>query len=170
MSPEISALLRAEALTRFLRYVTVHTTSDEESGRHPSSDCQVALARHLERELRELGAREVVLDEHCYVYATVPASPGARGPTVGLLAHLDTSPSVNGDGVKPIVRQHYDGGKLEFPDDPGLTLAPAECPELLHFVGDDIVTASGTTLLGADDKAGIAEIMAEIKTMLAQKV
>lgn len=151
--------IRDDVLDRFLRYVRVHTTSDEESGTHPSSARQLELGRMLRDELREMGARDPVLDEHGYVYAWLPPTPGSRGPDLTLLAHLDTSPSVPGNGVVPLVRKSYDGGVLTFPDDPSLRLGPEDSPELDGFKGDDLVTASGTTLLGADDKAGIAEIM-----------
>lgn len=159
LSEQISRFIRQDALPRFLSYVTVHTTSEEDTGRHPSTERQRALAEKLRLELLKLGLEDVELDEHCYLYATVPASAGAVGPAVGLLAHLDTSPSVSGKDVKPLVRQRYDGGALSFPDDASLHLTPADSPELLQFVGDDLVTASGATLLGADDKAGIAEIV-----------
>ena len=159
LSEEISGFIRQDALRRFLSYVTVHTTSEEDTGRHPSTERQRALAEQLRLELVELGLDDVELDEHCYLYATVPASAGSVGPVVGLLAHLDTSPSVSGENVKPLVRTRYDGSPLSFPDDPSLSLTPDDSPELLHFVGDKIVTASGRTLLGADDKAGIAEIV-----------
>jgi len=159
LSEEISGFIRQDALRRFLSYVTVHTTSEEDTGRHPSTERQRVLARKLRQELVDLGLVDVELDEHCYLYGTIPASPGSVGPVVGLLAHLDTSPSVSGENVKPLVRTRYDGSPLAFPDDPSLSLAPADSPELLQFVGEEIVTASGATLLGADDKAGIAEIV-----------
>lgn len=165
LDSRILAGIRDDVLARFLRYVRVHTTSDEDSGTHPSSARQMDLARMLRAELEAMGALDVELDEHGYVYARLDPTPGARGPEIGFLAHLDTSPSVPGEGVIPLVRKGYDGGVLTYPDDPQLRLDPRDSPELLEFVGDDIVTASGTTLLGADDKAGVAEIMAAVAVL-----
>lgn len=166
LSPETSAFLREEALRRFLAYVKVRTTSNEDSGKHPSTQEQFALAKVLKGELAELGLKDVEVDEHCYVYATLPASKGAAGKTpVSFIAHLDTSPAVSGENVKPMLREKYDGGVLRFPDDPELTVDPADCPALKDHVGDTLITASGKTLLGADDKAGIAEIMAGLAAL-----
>jgi tripeptide aminopeptidase len=123
--------------------------------------------RLLVAELRELGLRDVVLDEHGYVMATVPASsPKADLPVIGFIAHVDTSPEMSGAGVRPIVHRNYDGRDLVLPDDPSMVLRSAEDPALAARIGDDIVTASGTTLLGADDKAGVAEIMAAVDYLL----
>jgi len=160
LAPDLARFLRQNALERFLRYVAVHTTSDEDSQTHPSTARQRDLADLLRAELVELGLREVEVDEHAYVYATLPATPGTDGTPLTLLAHLDVSSAVPGDGVRPLVRENYDGGPLHFPEDPDLVLDPAECPELLLFKGQDLITASGRTLLGADDKAGIAAILA----------
>ncbi|HEY3450200.1 MAG TPA: peptidase T [Myxococcales bacterium] len=165
LSPEIRDFLREEALRRFLSYVKVHTTSDEDSGKHPSSETQFALAKLLKGELAELGLKDVEVDEHCYVYATLPASKGAGKSLVSFIAHLDTSPVVSGENVKPMLREKYDGGVVRFPDDPELTIDPADCPALKSHVGDTLITASGKTLLGADDKAGIAEIMAGLAAL-----
>ncbi|MCX6640764.1 MAG: peptidase T [bacterium] len=162
LTNEIKSFLEAEALNRFLRYVKVYTTSDETITTTPTSQRQFDLGRILEGELKDLGLKDVILDEFCYLYATLPPSPGAKGTPIGLLAHLDTSGAVSGENVKPITHAKYDGSSLRFPDDPKLEVSVAECPELKQFIGDDIITASGTTLLGADDKAGIAEIMAAL--------
>ncbi len=163
LSTEISRFLREEALRRFLAYVQVHTTSDEDSGKHPSHPRQFDLAKQLKTELQELGLTQVEVDDFCYVYATLPATAGAQGHTpVSFIAHLDTSPAVSGEGVKPLLRENYDGSVLRFPEDPDLTLDPADCPALSTHVGDTLITSSGRTLLGADDKAGIAEIMAAL--------
>jgi tripeptide aminopeptidase len=143
--------LKADALARFLRYVRIDTQSARESDTYPSTLQQLELSRLLEAELRALGLEDVELTEHGYVFATLP---GADGPTVGLLAHVDTSPDAPGAGVSPIVHESYDGGELI----PGL--APATSHLLGERIGHDIVTSDGTTLLGADDKAGVAEIMA----------
>ncbi len=162
LSNEIKSFLQEEALTRFLRYVKVHTTSDETTGTHPSTERQFDLARLLEGELKELGLENVELDEYCYLYATLPASPGAGRTPIGLVAHVDTSAAVSGENVKPFFRENYDGSPLTFPDDPELKVTLDDSPELKDFVGDTIISASGQTLLGADDKAGIAEIMAAL--------
>ncbi len=158
----MAAFLKQDAVTRFVRYAQVDTTADEKSGTHPSSTAQRDLARVLETELAELGLEQIRVDDACYVYATLPASNGATGPSITLCAHLDTSPSESGANVKPIHHADYDGGTITFPDNPRLTLSPADSPELHDCVGHTIITASGTTLLGADNKAGIAEIMAAL--------
>ncbi|MBI5547115.1 MAG: peptidase T [Deltaproteobacteria bacterium] len=165
LAQDVVHFLREEALRRFLKYVQVHTTSDEDSGKHPSSQRQLERAKLLKGELVELGLQEVEVDEFSYVYARLPASPGAGQTPVSFLAHLDTSPAVSGEGVKPLLREKYDGGPLRFPDDPELVVDPKDCPELKAHVGDTLITASGKTLLGADDKAGIAEIMAGLAAL-----
>jgi tripeptide aminopeptidase len=165
LSKEIQDFLQKEALTRFLRYVKVYTTSDESTGTTPSSPRQFDLGKMLEGELKELGLKDVVLDEYCYLYANLPASKGVKGPPVGFLSHLDTSPAVSGENVKPIFHEKYDGSPINFPDDPDLKLTTQDSPELKHCMGDTIITASGKTLLGADDKAGIAEIMAALAAL-----
>ncbi|MFH1862065.1 MAG: peptidase T [bacterium] len=159
---EISTFLESEALRRFLRYVQVYTTSDEESSTNPSTQRQFDLAKLLQKELQELGLTNIELDETCYLYAKLPSNSGSQGTPIGFLAHLDTSPAVSGENVKPIFHENYDGSSLKFPDDPAFLVTPEESPELKLFIGDTIITASGKTLLGADDKAGIAEIMAAL--------
>ncbi|MBD3336331.1 MAG: peptidase T [Candidatus Eisenbacteria bacterium] len=152
-----------DARDRFLRYVRVHTTPDEESPTTPSTERQFDLARMLEGELRELGLEDVHCDDHAYVYATLPAREDARrAPAIGLVSHMDTSPDQPGENVQPMRHEDYDGGEIRFPDDPKLILSPKDSPQLAQLAGDTIITASGTTLLGADDKAGVAEIMAAL--------
>ncbi|MBI5527661.1 MAG: peptidase T [Deltaproteobacteria bacterium] len=165
VSSEVKAFLREDALRRFLSYVKVYTTSDDESGKTPSSEREFDLARQLERELREIGLSDVETDEFCYVYATLPASPGCKGPVISFCAHLDTSGAAPGENVKPVFHRNYDGGVIAFADDPDLRLGPPDSPELSRFVGEDIITASGKTLLGADDKAGVAEIVAGLAAL-----
>jgi tripeptide aminopeptidase len=165
LTAEMKKFLREDALRRFLAYVKIDTTSSEESGKNPSTQSQFALAEVLKKELLELGLADVELDEFCYVYGTLPATSGSTGPAVGFMAHLDTSPAVPGDNVNPVIHKNYDGGAIKFADDPDLTLSPADSPELLAFKGEDIITSSGRTLLGADDKAGIAEIMAGLAAL-----
>jgi tripeptide aminopeptidase len=147
-------------LARFLRYVHYDTQSDEQSTTYPSTEKQLVLLRDLAAELRTLGLSDAAIDQHGYVTATIPATSGeANVPAIGLIAHVDTSPEMSGAGVKPIVHRGYDGRDLVLPDDPNAVLRVRDIPELADHIGDDIVTASGTTLLGADDKAGVAEIM-----------
>ncbi|MCF8061107.1 MAG: peptidase T [Deltaproteobacteria bacterium] len=155
-------LLLREARERFLRYVRVDTRSDPESGAHPSSDGQWDLAGLLAEELDVLGLEGVEVDGGCYLYARLPAAGGVEAPALCLCAHLDTSPSESGEGVTPLLHEQYQGGPIHFPDDPELILNPELSPELNACIGHTIITASGRTLLGADDKAGIAEIMAAL--------
>ena len=155
-------------LERFLRYVQYDTQSDESSASYPSTATQLALLHALAAELRDLGAADVRMDEHGYVTATVPAtSPKPDLPAIGFIAHVDTSPEMPGAGVVPIVHPRYDGRDLVLPDNPAVVLRSSDLPALAERVGDDIVTASGTTLLGADDKAGVAEIMTAVEYLLA---
>ena len=154
-------------LDRFLRYVQYDTQSNESSHTYPSTQTQLRLLADLADELRALGASDVTLDQHGYVMATIPAtSPKPEVPTVGFIAHVDTSPEMSGAGVKPLVHRAYDGGDIVLPDDPSVVLRASEIPELAGRIGDDIVTASGTTLLGADNKAGVAEIMSAAEYLL----
>jgi tripeptide aminopeptidase len=146
-------------LERFLRYVTYDTQADESSTTYPSTGKQLVLLRDLADELRSLGLREAAMDDHGYVTATIPPTSNKRVPTIAFIAHVDTSPEMPGDNVKPIVHERYDGRDLVLPDDPTAVLRVSECPPLGDRIGDDIVTASGTTLLGADNKAGVAEIV-----------
>ena len=147
-------------LDRFLRYVQYDTQSDERSRSYPSTPSQLVLLRDLASELRALGIADAAVDEHGYVMATIPPTTAKRGvPAIRFIAHVDTSPEMPGAGVKPIVHRAYDGRDLVLPDDPTAVLRLAEIPALADQIGHDIVTASGTTLLGADDKAGVAEIM-----------
>jgi len=162
LNDEIKHFLLKEARERFLRYVQIDTTSDEKSGKHPSTEGQWHLAKLLQDELEALNMQAVELDEFCYVWAALPASEGVTTQPVTFCAHMDTSPSEPGKNVKPIIHEHYDGGNITFPDDPNLILSPQESPELYKFIGQNIITASGKTLLGADDKAGVAEIMAAL--------
>jgi tripeptide aminopeptidase len=156
-------------LSRFLRYVQIDTQSDETSKTFPSTSGQLLLLEMLKQELSELGAADVQMTRHGYVLASIPANTRkARGPTVGFLAHVDTAPDCSGKNVKPIVHRKYDGRVMKFPDKPGLTLDPATSPELLTAIGKDIVTASGTTLLGSDDKSGVAVIMTLVERLLRE--
>lgn len=156
------------ALERFLRYVTFDTRSDERSSSVPSTPGQLALLRQLVDELRAMGLEDADMDEHGYVMATVPATVADRDiPVVGFIAHVDTSPEMPGAGVRPIVHRRYDGRDLVLPDDPSVVLRLADDPALAAQIGHDIVTASGLTLLGADDKAGVAEIVEAAAFLMA---
>lgn len=159
---------KTSCLERFLRYVQVYTTSDPFSATYPTSERQFDLLRMLEKELRELGLEEVDIDQHGYVMGTIPATTLKEGvPALAFVAHVDTSPDMPGEGVKPIVHRHYAGNDIVLPDDPSAVLRPGEAPDLAAAIGHDIVTASGGTLLGADDKAGVAEIMAAAEYLMA---
>jgi tripeptide aminopeptidase len=154
-------MFTSSAASRFLRYVTFDTQSNETALTYPSTDKQLLLLNQLVTELRQLGVTDAAIDKYGYVMATIPASPGKQGvPAIGFIAHVDTSPEVSGANVRPIVHHQYDGRDLVLPDDPSLVLRESENPELAAQHGHDIITASGLTLLGADDKAGVAEIMA----------
>lgn len=147
-------------LDRFLRYVQHDTQSDERSSSYPSTDKQLVLLRALVDELRAIGLDDAVIDEFGYVMATIPATTTKTNvPTIGFIAHVDTSPEMPGAGVKPIVHRAWDGKDIVLPDAPDAVLRMTEIPALAEQVGHDIVTASGTTLLGADNKAGVAEIV-----------
>jgi len=146
-------------LERFLRYVKYDTQADESSPTYPSTSKQLVLLRDLAEELRSLGLRDAAMDDHGYVTATIPPTSSKQVPTIGFIAHVDTSPEVTGENVKPIVHRRYDGRDIVLPDDPTAVLRMADCVPLADRIGDDIVTASGTTLLGADNKAGVAEIV-----------
>ena len=152
--------IRDRVLERFLRYVQIDTQSVEESESFPSTAKQFDLLRPLVEELRAIGLVDAAIDEWGYVMATIPATTKKSGvPVIGFLAHVDTSPEMPGEGVKPIVHRGYQGQDLVLPDDPTAVLRFADNPALAEQVGNDIVTASGTTLLGADNKAGVAEIV-----------
>ena len=157
------------AAERLLRYVTVATDSDEDSSSTPSSACQWDLARMLEEEMRGLGLQNVQLEANCTLYGELPAAPGCeKVQPVGFLAHMDTAPAFSGRGVKPQVVRDYDGGPLCLPGS-GEVLSPQRFPELAEMRGKTLITSDGTTLLGADDKAGIAEILTMAETLLREK-
>jgi tripeptide aminopeptidase len=163
----VSALaetLAPDVLERFLRYVRVDTQSRRDRDGSPSTPGQLELGRMLVGELQAIGLEDAALDRHGYVYATLPGP--ADAPVIGLLAHMDTSPDAPGAGVEPIVHRGYDGGVLKLPRD-GTVLDPEDMPVLGGKRGHDIVTSSGDTLLGADDKAGVAEIMAAVAHLAA---
>ena len=144
----------AELESRLIRYAAIDSQSSDTSASSPSTEIQLNILRLLEAELKEIGAADVTLTPYGTVIATIPGT--APGPTVALLAHVDTAPQFNAAGVKPRVIRGYNGGAISFPDNPALTLSPDQNPYLATKQGHDIITASGLTLLGADDKAGVA--------------
>jgi tripeptide aminopeptidase len=155
-------------LDRFLRYVTYDTQSREGSESYPSTPGQLVLLRDLLSELRAIGVGDADMDEHGYVMATIPATTRkADVPVIGFIAHVDTSPEMSGAGVRPVVHRAYDGRDLVLPDDPSAVLRVVDSPYLGECLGHDIVTASGTTLLGADNKAGVAEIVTAAEYLMA---
>jgi tripeptide aminopeptidase len=155
-------------LDRFLRYVGYDTQSREGADAYPSTPGQLVLLRDLVSELRAIGLADASMDEHGYVTATIPATTRKQHvPVIGFIAHVDTSPEMSGVGVKPLVHRGYDGGDLVLPDDPEAVLRAADSPYLAECIGHDIVTASGLTLLGADNKSGVAEIMTAAEYLLA---
>lgn len=144
---------------RFQRYVQIDTQSDPGSQSQPSTEKQKDLGQLLVGQLKEMGLNDVILDAHGYVYATLSANTDKTVPVICLCAHMDTAPDCTGQGVRPILHSNYDGGDIVLPDDPAQVIRPRDHPYLASRKGDDIITASGTTLLGADDKAGVAVIM-----------
>lgn len=153
-------------LSRFLRYVKVHTTSDSDSPTTPSTECQWTLLRLLADELESLGVSDVVITKYGYVLATIPATTKRRVPVLALFAHVDTVPGFSGEGVKPIVHRKWSGRPIVLPDDPAQVIDMAKYPEMKKHVGKDLVTAFGATLLGADDKTGVAVIMTLVENLL----
>ena len=155
------------ALDRFLRYVKIDTQSAEDQPTVPSTKKQFDLARLLEKELKELGAENVRVSEYCIVYAMIPGNlaDNSKAPVIGLIAHMDTSPAVSGANVNAIIHKNYKGGDIILPNDKTQVISVAKNPILREMIGDDIITADGTTLLGSDDKSGVAEIMTMIDTL-----
>ena len=149
-------------LERFLKYVSFDTQSSEETGVTPSTPGQMVFARYLKNELESLGLQEVTLDDNGYLFATLPANTDEEVPVVGFIAHMDTSPDMSGKGVSPRIVRNYDGGDITLCADENIVLSPAQFPELLAHVGEDLIVTDGKTLLGADDKAGIAEIVSAV--------
>ena len=145
-------------LNRFLRYVAIDTQSNEESESQPSAAKELDLLRLLRDELVAMGV-DATLDEFGYVMASIPSNIDKKVPAVGFIAHVDTAPDASGKDIKPQIIENYDGGAIDLKGVPGLQLKPEEFPEMLHYIGQTLITTDGTTLLGADDKAGVAEIM-----------
>ena len=148
---------------RFLRYVRINTESDPDSDTCPSTECQWELARALRDELVSMGLQEVTLDKRAYLMATLPANTDKPVPTIGFISHFDTSPDFSGDGVQPRLVEDYDGKDILLNEEENIVLSPDYFPELLAYTGQTLIVTDGTTLLGADDKAGIAEIITAVE-------
>ncbi|MBR4139320.1 MAG: peptidase T [Lachnospiraceae bacterium] len=159
-----------KAYERLLNYIQIDTPSDPESGKTPSSDCQFQLANKLVEELQALGVKNAEVDEKCYVYASVPATEGYEGcKKLGFIAHMDTAPDFNGIGVKPQIISNYDGKDIALGES-GRVLRVKDFPELAHMKGRTLITTDGTSLLGSDDKSGIAEIMSLLEMILKENI
>ncbi len=159
-----------DILERFLKYVTVYTTSDEESGTHPSASREFDLAHLLVDELHSLGVKDVELDEKCYIYAHLDATPGMeKAKSIGFISHMDTAPDFNGANVSPVIHKNYDGSDVVL-GNTDKVLTTKDFPDLLTLKGKTLITTDGTSLLGADDKAGIAEIMTLLETIIEENI
>ena len=154
--------IKEKMLERFLKYVTFDTESCDDATVVPTTEGQFVFARYLEQQLKEMGLEEVVLDEKGYLYATLPANCDKDVPVVGFIAHLDTSPDMSGKDVKPRVVENYAGGDIVLCEKDGIVLSTTDFPEVEDYKGHDLVVTDGHTLLGADDKAGVAEIVSAI--------
>jgi len=153
-------------IDRFLKYVKIDTQSNQNSDSCPSTKKQFDLANILVNELKEMGAKDISLDENCYLMATIPSNTTKKTPTIGFIAHLDTSPDMSGKGVNPQIVKNYNGGDIVLNEENKVILSPSSFPELANYVGQDLITTDGTTLLGADDKAGVAVIMELAKFLM----
>lgn len=151
---------------RFLKYVKFDTQSSTTTGTTPSTPGQMVLAHEIEKELRELGLQDVSLDDNCYLMATLPANTDKPVPSIGFIAHFDTSPDMSGKDVKPRIVENYDGNPITLNKEQNIILSPADFPEILDCKGLDLIVTDGTTLLGADDKAGVAEIITAMKYLI----
>lgn len=158
--------MQTSVLERFLRYIAIDTESKERVSAIPSTEKQFNLAHVLVEELKAIGAVDVKVDEHCYVYGTIPATTDKEIPVLGFIAHMDTSPAYSGANVNPQFVRNYDGKDILMNEKTGLTMKVADYPDLLNYVGQDLITTDGDSLLGADDKAGVAEIMALAEYLL----
>jgi len=151
---------------RFIKYARIDTQSDENSTQTPSTQKQFNLAKEVEKEALEMGLSDVSLDNNCYFMATLPANTKREIPVIGFIAHFDTSPDMSGENVNPRIVKEYDGKEIILNEAKEVVLSPVDFPELLNHVGEDIIVTDGTTLLGADDKAGLAEIMTAMQYLM----
>ena len=161
----------SKVIEKFLNYVKIDTQSDENSTACPTTAKQHNLAKLLVKELEAMGADEITYDkEHCYVYATVPATKGCENrPVLGFIAHMDTAPAVTGENVKPRIIENYDGKDIVLNDEKNIVMKVSDFPELVEYTGKRLIVTDGTTLLGADDKAGVAEIMTMAEQLLLSR-
>jgi len=153
-------------IKRFISYVTIDTESDPNNPDFPSSDNQWDLANLLVKELKDIGMSDVTLDKHCYVMATLPSNLDYDVPTIGFVSHIDTTPDYTGANVKPIIHHEYDGKDIVLNENENIVLSPSYFDDLLQYKGQTIITTDGTTLLGADDKAGITEIVSAMEYLI----
>ncbi len=151
---------------RFIKYAKIDTQSDENSTQTPSTPKQFNLAKEIEREMTDLGLVDVYLDNNCYLMGTLMANTDKKVPTIGFIAHFDTSPDMSGERVSPRIVKEYDGKEIVLNEEQNIVSSPDDFPELLNHIGEDLIVTDGTTLLGADDKAGIAEIMAAMQYLV----
>lgn len=160
--------MKKNILEKFLRYISIDTASDPESPTQPSSEKQLTLSRLLVKELKEMGVKDVALDQYGYVMATIPSNlpTGSKVPKIGFIAHVDSAPDAPGDNINPQIIENYDGSDIVINSEKNMIMKTAEFPELLKYKGQTIITTDGNTLLGADDKAGIAEIMAAAEYLM----
>lgn len=156
----------SKVINRFLNYIKVETTSDPRSGKHPSTFTQLGFARKLAAELQTIGLSDVSVDDKAYVMATLPSNIDQEVPVVGFVAHMDTSPDFSGKSIKPQFVENYNGGKIVLNEAQNIVLEPEVFPELLRYKGQTIITTDGTTLLGADDKAGLSEIVTAMEYLI----
>lgn len=160
--------MKEKVIERFIRYAKIHTTSDPESSTYPSTSRQLDFMHLLAEELKNIGCAEVEVDEFGYLMATIPANTNKKSPVIGFIAHVDTSPDFSGENVNPQIVQDYNGLPIQLKS--GLLLDPAEFPELLYYKGQTLITTDGTTLLGADDKAGVAEIVTAAEILIKSDI
>lgn len=156
----------SKVVEKFLRYVKFETRSDENTGKTPSTEGQMVLAKELGKELKLMGMKEVFVDENGYVMATLPSNLNKSVPTIGFIAHMDTSPDMSGKDVNPQVVEDYKGGDIILNKDLNIVLSPKDFPDIKNYIGKTLITTDGTTLLGADDKAGLAEIMTAMEYLI----
>ena len=162
---ETTNVMNSEVVKRLLCYVSYDTQSKDESSEVPSTQKQFDLAKVLKKELEEIGALDVRLSDHCYVYAKIPSNLDKKVPAIGFIAHMDTSPALSGKDIKPQIIRNYDGGVIKLGES-GFSMGPNEFPALAELKGKSLITTDGTTLLGADDKAGVSEIMTAVEQLL----
>lgn len=151
---------------RFIRYTKIHTTSDPKSESFPSTERQLDFAKQLELELRSIGLHEVEIDENGYVTATLPSNLSKNAPVIGFIAHMDTSPDFSGENVQPRIIENYQGGDIQLGEVEQLEMSPKKFPDLLNYIGQDLIVTNGKTLLGADDKAGVTEIVSAMEYLI----